>query len=182
MNYDMGEPCGDDRPGWQKGLLDEAGSASGKSRLIQPISNEEALRIAKECRENVEGAFREVKQIHPSDETIIDMNLTTLPEVVKVKSATRQSGNAATLHNVAEAQKVVASIHPSGEALTEQVGGNHYKTLAIQPVEYCQRNGLGFIEGCCVKYVSRWKQKGGIDDLKKARHMLNILIEMEEAP
>lgn len=71
---------------------------------------------------------------------------------------------------------------PIGEALASQIGGAHYKALAIQPVEYCQRNGLGFIEGCVVKYVTRWKSKGGIDDIKKARHMLDMLIEMEELP
>jgi len=64
-------------------------------------------------------------------------------------------------------------------ALDQQEGGDHYKSMAIQPVEYIQRNGLGFIEGCVVKYVSRWRQKGGVDDLKKARHFLDILIEME---
>ena len=66
-------------------------------------------------------------------------------------------------------------------ALDSQVGGNHYKDMAIQPIEYIHRNGLGFIEGCVVKYVSRWRSKGGIEDLKKARHFLDMLIEMEMA-
>lgn len=51
--------------------------------------------------------------------------------------------------------------------------------MAIQPVEYIHKNGLGYIEGCAVKYVSRWRQKGGVEDLKKARHFLDLLIEME---
>lgn len=69
----------------------------------------------------------------------------------------------------------------SKAALDVQVGGSHYKTMAIQPVEYSHRNGLGFIEGSVVKYVSRWRSKGGVEDLKKARHFLDLLIEMEEA-
>lgn len=64
-------------------------------------------------------------------------------------------------------------------ALEHQEGGNHYKSLAIQPVEYIHKNGLGFIEGSVIKYVTRWRAKGGVEDLKKARHFLDLLIEME---
>lgn len=65
------------------------------------------------------------------------------------------------------------------KALDVQVGGNHYKDLRIQPVEYIHQNGIGFIEGSVIKYVTRWRAKGGIADLKKARHFLDLLIEME---
>ena len=71
-----------------------------------------------------------------------------------------------------------APTNPAG-ALAAQVGGDHYKHMAIQPVEYIHRNGIGFCEGCVIKYVSRWRAKGGVQDLEKARHFLNILIEME---
>ena len=66
------------------------------------------------------------------------------------------------------------------DALTRQEGGSHYKDLAIQPVEYIHANGLGFCEGSVVKYVTRWRSKNGIQDLKKARHFLDLLIELEE--
>ena len=62
-----------------------------------------------------------------------------------------------------------------------QVGGDHYTGMAIQPVEYILANGMPFAEGCVVKYVSRWRFKGGVADLKKARHMLDLLIAHEEA-
>lgn len=64
-------------------------------------------------------------------------------------------------------------------ALETQVGGDHYKTKAIQPVEYIHANGLGFCEGNVVKYVSRWRDKNGLKDLEKARHYLDILIQLE---
>lgn len=64
-------------------------------------------------------------------------------------------------------------------ALVTQVGGGHYKDMKIQPVEYIHKNGIGFAEGCVIKYVSRWRAKGGVEDLKKARHFLDLLIEME---
>ena len=58
-----------------------------------------------------------------------------------------------------------------------QVAGTHYKSKAIQPWDYIVGNDLGYLEGNIVKYVSRWKDKGGVDDLKKARHYLDKLIE-----
>ncbi len=67
-------------------------------------------------------------------------------------------------------------------ALERQEGGNHYKDMAIQPVEFIHRNGIGFIEGCAIKYLCRWRVKGGVEDLKKARHFLDLLIEMEQPP
>lgn len=64
-------------------------------------------------------------------------------------------------------------------ALAVQEGGNHYKSLAIQPVEYIHANGLGYCEGAVVKYVSRWRAKNGLEDLRKARHFIDLLIELE---
>jgi hypothetical protein len=61
-----------------------------------------------------------------------------------------------------------------------QVGGTHYKGKLIQPWDYIAANNLGYFEGNIVKYVSRWKEKGGVDDLKKARHYLDKLIELNQ--
>ena len=66
------------------------------------------------------------------------------------------------------------------DPLSVQHGGKHYKDMRIQPVEYIHANGLGFCEGSVVKYVSRWRSKGGIEDLKKARHFLDLLISLEK--
>lgn len=69
---------------------------------------------------------------------------------------------------------------PKDQAATDkQVGGSHYQ-LPIQPIEYILANGLGYCEANVVKYVSRWRNKGGIQDLKKAIHYLEMLIEQEE--
>ena len=67
----------------------------------------------------------------------------------------------------------------SDSALLVQIDGDHYKKLAIQPVEYVHANGLGFIEGSVIKYVSRWRNKNGIRDLEKAKHFIDLLIELE---
>lgn len=67
----------------------------------------------------------------------------------------------------------------SVSALDVQVAGNHYKDLKIQPIEYIHANNIPFAEGCAIKYLTRWRSKGGIKDLEKARHFIDLLIELE---
>jgi hypothetical protein len=64
-------------------------------------------------------------------------------------------------------------------ALDIQVGGGHYKDMPIQPVEFIYANALGYFEGNVIKYVSRWRKKNGVADLEKARHYIDLLIELE---
>jgi hypothetical protein len=64
-------------------------------------------------------------------------------------------------------------------AFKEQIAGGHYKDFAIQPAEFIHKNGLGFLEGCVIKRVCRWRKKDGVQDLHKAIHELQLLIEME---
>lgn len=65
-------------------------------------------------------------------------------------------------------------------SLTEQVGGGHYKKYKIQPVEYAMANGLNYCQANAVKYVTRYRDKGGLEDLRKAIHNIELLIELEE--
>jgi hypothetical protein len=67
-------------------------------------------------------------------------------------------------------------------ALGIQVGGGHYMGFAIQPVEFITRNGLNFLQGCIIKRVCRFKLKGGggREDLLKARHEIDLLLELTE--
>ena len=67
----------------------------------------------------------------------------------------------------------------ASSALDVQIAGNHYKKWSIQPVEYIHANNIPFLEGNVIKYVSRWRDKGGIEDLNKARHYIDLLIELE---
>lgn len=64
-------------------------------------------------------------------------------------------------------------------ALEQQRGGSHYRNMAIQPIEFIHANGIPFAEGSVIKYVSRWRSKNGIADLEKARHFIDLLIELE---
>jgi hypothetical protein len=73
-----------------------------------------------------------------------------------------------------ELERMVAT-----SALNKQVGGSHYRDKGIQPIIYIHANNLGFCEGNVVKYVTRWRDKNGVADLKKAIHYLELLIELE---
>lgn len=65
------------------------------------------------------------------------------------------------------------------ESLRRQVGGDHYKKHAIQPVEYIHANKLGYFEGNVIKYITRWRDKQGVEDLRKAVHYIQLLIDLE---
>jgi hypothetical protein len=69
---------------------------------------------------------------------------------------------------------------PHTNAMSTQIGGSHYKDLKIQPVEFIHANGIGFFEGNVIKYITRWKAKGGKGDLLKARHYIDLLLELDE--
>jgi hypothetical protein len=65
-----------------------------------------------------------------------------------------------------------------------QIGGTHYTTKEIQPWDAMEawmshEAFSGFLQGNAIKYLARWKDKGGIEDLRKARHYLDKLIEVE---
>jgi len=64
-------------------------------------------------------------------------------------------------------------------ALQKQVGGAHYAEMVIQPIEFITANELSFLEGNIIKYVCRHKKKNGADDIKKAMHYCELLLQME---
>lgn len=68
----------------------------------------------------------------------------------------------------------------STKPLDTQVGGNHYKQFKIQPIVFCQANKIPYCESNVIKYVCRWRDKGGIEDLKKAIHNIQMVIQIEE--
>ena len=64
-------------------------------------------------------------------------------------------------------------------ALEEQIGGSHYRHLAIQPAEFSERNDLTFLEGCVIKRLCRHSRGGkGRQDIEKAIHELQLILEL----
>jgi len=60
-----------------------------------------------------------------------------------------------------------------------QIGGDHYKDMKIQPLEFIHANNIPFIEGAVIKYVCRHRDKNGVEDIQKAIHFLEMLINLE---
>ena len=65
-------------------------------------------------------------------------------------------------------------------SLSDQIGGSHYKEFVIQPVEFCFINKIPYLEATAIKYLCRWRKKNGLEDLQKAKHFIDLLIELEE--
>ena len=64
------------------------------------------------------------------------------------------------------------------DSLNKQVGGKHYKTFQIQPIEYIVKNNIPYLEANVIKYVTRHSFKGGKEDIEKAIHYLEFILEM----
>jgi hypothetical protein len=62
-------------------------------------------------------------------------------------------------------------------ALDTQPGGDHYRAMKIQPIEYILKNELGYMEANVVKYISRHRNKNGAEDIKKAIHYCEMILE-----
>lgn len=93
------------------------------------------------------------------------------PNDVKVASSKFPSGSAIPTADFFKAVQAVAD-----DPFKQQVGGDHYKTMKIQPIEYILANDLGFCEANIVKYISRYKQKNGVQDVKKVIHYAEMLL------
>lgn len=63
------------------------------------------------------------------------------------------------------------------KALEKQVAGSHYKNMAIQPIEFSMKNNLNACQHSAIKYICRYKDKGGLEDLAKAKHFIEMLEE-----
>ena len=70
-------------------------------------------------------------------------------------------------------------VYVSDEIYKKQVGGNHYKSMVIQPSEFINRNNIPFAEGNAIKYLCRHKQKNQKEDLLKAKHYIDMAIDRD---
>lgn len=82
-----------------------------------------------------------------------------------------------------DADRLASSVGESAldelRALSSQVGGDHYRKMKIQPVEYIIANGIGFLPGNIIKYASRYPEKGGAEDIRKIIHYCKLILEFE---
>jgi glucose-6-phosphate dehydrogenase assembly protein OpcA len=106
--------------------------------------------------------------------------LTTITDLFDVKGTIETDEHGNPLSSVPALSSIAQEAEKhEATALSTQVGGDHYKSLAIQPAEYAQKNGLGYCEGLALKYITRHKAKHGAEDIRKAIHCLELLLEIE---
>ena len=132
--------------------------------------------------------IRETMQEHPdwTPRQVAEACGTTRNRVYQVMHYVKKAGERKMLklkRKMAVLQPVQAEVKrqepaQASDANERQVGGGHYKEKSIQPWDFIASNKLGYLEGNIIKYVSRWQEKGGIEDLRKARHYLDKLIEV----
>lgn len=73
----------------------------------------------------------------------------------------------------------ITAMRESENPLNRQIGGSHYKDMKIQPIEFITANNIPFCEANAIKYLCRWRNKGGRQDLEKAKHYIELLIQLE---
>lgn len=88
-------------------------------------------------------------------------------------------GDISNLGTIRSFDNGAGSIIGKAHASAKQIGGEHYKNMTIQPAEFCQKNRLNFCESAVIKYVCRHTDKGGAEDIRKAIHFLQLLLEIE---
>lgn len=91
-------------------------------------------------------------------------------------TALEEEGYGVGEHPVETMLKEKRGVKPEGK---KQIGGNHYSKMAITPTNYILANNIGWLEGNAIKYISRHQDKNGIEDLQKAIHYIELIIEKE---
>jgi len=122
-------------------------------------------------------------QLDAINSDLVDASLEAVDEVLWLYERLEYCEKEPTFEHIFEHwDKQFDEVEPTCEqvdgALATQVDGDHYKT-AIQPIQYIHANDIGFCEGNVIKYVSRWRKKNGVADLQKAKHYIELLIQLE---
>lgn len=101
-------------------------------------------------------------------------------KVPEVRGSIRMVTDKELAQEVAQANfNATLNVQIGDSPLAHQESGTHYKSCPIQPIEYIHANGLGFMEGNVVKYITRHKTKNGAADIRKAIHYCQLLLELE---
>ena|GEM_PF-6298426 len=83
---------------------------------------------------------------------------------------------------MSDAQTELAEDQYPDDPLRRQVGGDHYRSMAIQPAEFLRANGTPHIEGEAIYHILRHKQKAGAEDIRKAIHWLELILKLDYSP
>jgi len=126
--------------------------------------------------DGVDGHHRDCCPLDPEGWNLVGVNDEDQTEFFHTPTSFDPKAKLMTLQQVRDMFK---DDEEKASPLSKQVDGDHYKKLKIQPVEYNHANNIPFIEGCIIKYATRWRGKGGIKDLDKIIHFAELLKELE---
>lgn len=134
------------------------------------------------ARVNPKSGVLEPRPVQPASSVLQPTGAEGVVEHRDIRRAIAESTGIAATSGFAHTVKYTEAKAPplvTHSALDRQIGGTHYKKYKIQPIEYIHANRIGFAEGNAIKYITRWRDKGGVADLQKAIHVLEVLIELE---
>lgn len=109
------------------------------------------------------------------EQSAVVVNLDRFYATIKFADGTEYQYNPVALRKLLN----TISFEEESNPLNRQVGGSHYKDMVIQPIEFSMKNGLNACQHSIIKYVCRYKHKNGKEDLLKARHFIDLLIQIE---
>ena len=115
----------------------------------------------------------------PDDERMVKIVYSATPNTYSRFNSTTIGAN--TWKYIQSWEYADTEVSMKSKAIDVQEGGNHYKDLAIQPVEYIFHNRLEYLEGNVVKYVTRHRNKNGAEDIRKAMHYCQLILELQYA-
>lgn len=115
----------------------------------------------------------------PSTVLYVEVIQSTTEELI-MEQTTNEEEVFKKIYERAEAMRRGEEVKKETKALATQVGGNHYNTMKIQPMEYTMANNMNPLQHTAIKYISRYKAKGGVEDLEKAKHTIQLLIDWEK--
>lgn len=124
----------------------------------------------KKKKEEDNGLYLASKKRYAEMSRLTEMKLASMKRLTEMSRLTEMEDRLAARTPVVQQ---VTTVTPNDI----QVGGEHYKSQTIQPWDAINAWGLGFLGGNVVKYMARHAQKGGVEDLRKARHYLDKMIE-----
>jgi hydroxymethylpyrimidine pyrophosphatase-like HAD family hydrolase len=148
--------------------IEVAGITATKHKFFTEFWDDRAIQVVRNTGEMV---------MHPEYEQAQDMHGVGTKEVLaeSIKFLERYDNDC----NVGKTGPIFTPADDLIDPLDVQEGGNHYKKYPIQPIEFCHANKIPSLESSIIKYVVRHKDKHGLEDLKKAKHILDILIKLE---
>jgi hypothetical protein len=164
-------------------LKDNKGASSKKIQEIMFMTygySYEDTRRAQEALKKADGSIARPNYWVDKGNGIPITNIRTPPPTPVSMQFWDKSINDATAQDWDAVRPDISEPNDATDPLSYQVGGEHYTKKKIQPVEYIHANEMDYMDGAIVKYISRWRDKGGVQDLQKIKQCVDLIIKLNK--